>query len=86
MFNKYFSKQFSEPSVYNTNIDFGNACALDDLQFHEVDVLLILKSTNLSKAAGHDGIHGMIKKIFKSCACSLAKPLTMLFNQVYVTG
>ena len=24
--------------------------------------------------------------ILKNCACSLAKPLTMLFNQVYVTG
>ena len=83
MFNEYFSKQFSEPSVYGTDIDFKNACALDNLQFHELDVLLILKSTNPSKAAGPDGIHGMI---LKNCACSLAKPLTMLFNQVYVTG
>ena len=78
MFNEYFSKQFSEPSVYDTDIDFKNACALNNL-----DVLLILKSTNPSKAAGPDGIHGMI---LKNCACSLAKPLTMLFNQVYVTG
>ena len=83
MFNEYFSKQFSEPSVYDTDIDFKNACALNNLQFHELDVLLILKSTNPSKAAGPDGIHGMI---LKNCACSLAKPLTMLFNQVYVTG
>ena len=44
---------------------------------------LILKSTNPSKAAGPYSIHGMI---LKNCACSLAKPLTMLFNQVYVTG
>ena len=39
MFNEYFSKQFSEPSVYTTDIDFKSACALNDLQFHELTYL-----------------------------------------------
>ena len=38
MFNEYFSKQFSEPSVYDTDIYFKNACALNNLQFHKLDI------------------------------------------------
>ena len=38
MFNEYFSKQFSEPSVYDTDTDFKNTCALNNLQFHELDI------------------------------------------------
>ena len=41
-----------------------------DLKFHELDVLLLLKNINPSKAAGPDGIHSII---LKYCAASLAK-------------
>ena len=45
-----------------------------DLKFHAVDVYLILKGTNPIKAAGPDGIDGIILKI---CAASIAKPLSL---------
>ena len=45
------------------------------LNFHALDVFLILKGINAiaSKAAGPDDIHGIV---LKSCAASLAKPLS----------
>ena len=54
-----------------------------DLKLHELDVLLLLRDINPSKAAGPDGIHGMV---LKHCAASLAKPLTAMFNISFVTG
>ena len=83
LFNEYFCNQFSEPSLYNIGIDFLPNGRFHDLRFHEIDVYLILKGTNPSKAPGPDGIHGII---LKNCASSLAKPITTLFNCSYVTG
>ena len=83
LFNEYFWNQFSEPSLYNIDIDFLPTCRFHDLRFHEFDVYLILKGTNTSKAPGPDGIHGII---LKNCTSSLAKPITILFNCSYVTG
>ena len=83
LFNEYFCNQFSEPSLYNIDIDFLPNGRFHDLRFHEFDVYLILKGTNPSKAPGPDGIHGII---LKNCAGSLAKPITSLFNCSYVTG
>ncbi len=54
-----------------------------DLRFHVLDVFLILKGINSSKAAGPDGIHGTV---LKNGATSIAKPLTMMFNASFVTG
>ena len=45
--------------------------------------LWLLKNVKAGKAAGPDGIHGMV---LKNCAASLAKPLTSLFNISFVTG
>ena len=56
---------------------------LFDVQFHELDVFLLLKDINPSKTTGPDGIHGMI---LKNCTSSLAKPLTIMFNISFVTG
>ena len=83
LFNEYFCNQFSEPSLYNIDIDFLPNGRFHDLRFHEFYVYLILKGTNPSKAPGPDGIHGII---LKNCAGSLAKPITSLFNCSYVTG
>ena len=44
--------------------------------------LRILTQVRL-QSAGPDGIHGMV---LKSCAPSLAKPLTIMFNISFVTG
>ena len=54
-----------------------------DLRFHAVDVFLILKGINSGKAAGPDGIDGIV---LKNYAASLAKPLSLIFNTSFVTG
>ncbi len=54
-----------------------------DLKFHVFDVYTILKDLNPSKAAGPDGIHGIV---LKKCASRLAKPLSLMYNISYVTG
>ena len=52
-----------------------------DVTFHELDVLLLLKGINPSKAAGHDGIHGMV---LKNCASTFTKPLTIIKCLIYL--
>ena len=84
MFNTYFFSQFSDRSSYDIEVDLRNDHhKFNDLEFHALDVLLILKQTNSSKAAGPDGIDGIL---LKNCAASLAKPLTIMFNTSYVSG
>ena len=77
LFNEYFSNQFSQESHYDIDIDMRNDNNFINLKFQELDVLLLLKNINPSKAAGPDGILGMV---LKNCAPSLAKPLTIMFN------
>ena len=83
LFNKFFFEQFSGESRYDIDIDMNSNDQFMNLKFHELDVLLLLKDVNSSKAAGPDGIHGTV---LKNCAASLAKPLTLLFNISFVTG
>ena len=72
MFNKYFYKQFSEPSHYETNIDFSAA-----------RVKPLLDSLDINKAQGPDGING---SVLKNCSETLSYPLSILFNLVFNTG
>ena len=83
LFNEFFYDQFSDESSYKIDIDMNGDDQFKDLKFHELDVLLLLKNVKAGKAAGPDGIHGMV---LKHCAASLAKPLTALFNISFVTG
>ena len=85
LFNEYFYFKFSEASSYAIDTEMiNNAKGFMDLRFHVLDVLLIQKELNPSKAAGPDGIDGII---LKNCAPSIAKPLTLLFiNTSFVTG
>ena len=52
-----------------------------DLKFHELAVLWLLKNVKAGKAAGLDGIHGIV---LKNCAASLASPLTSLSSVVHI--
>ena len=72
-----------DESSYDIDIDMSTENQFMDVKFHSLDVLLLLKEVNFSKAAGPDGIHAMI---LKNCAASLSKPLTTLFNISFVTG
>ena len=84
LFNTYFFSQFSDRSSYDIEIDLRNDnYEFNKLNFHAVDVLLILKQINSSKAAGPDGIEGIL---LKNCAASLAKPLTIMFNTSFISG
>ena len=83
LFNEFFYAQFSSKSNYNIDIDMKHNDRFFDLKFHELDVLLLLREINPNKAAGPDGLHGMV---LKNCAASLAKPLTAIFNISFVTG
>ena len=80
LFNEYFYEQFCDESSYDIDINMSTENYFMDLTFHSLDVLLLLKEVHSSKAAGPDGIHGMVLKN------PLAKPLTTLFNISFVTG
>ena len=79
LFNTFFYEQFSCPSNYNIDINYNTNF---DIQFEEQDVYVILKNLDPNKAPGPDKIHG---KVLKSCAKSLAIPLTILFRTSYYT-
>ena len=82
MFNKYFYKQFSELSHYETNIDFTNDSSFD-IDFSAVRVKPLLDSVDINKVQGPDGING---SVLKNCSETLSYPLSILFNLVYNTG
>ena len=82
LFNDFFKDQFSEASDYDIDIDFSND-HLNDIEFNYCKIYKLLKNINPNKAAGPDGIHG---KVLKSCAGSLAYPLSLLFRLSYNTG
>ena len=82
MFNKYFYKQFSEPSYYETNIDFESDSTFDiDLSASRVKP--ILDNLDINKAQGPDAISGAV---LRNCSETLAYPLSILFNLSYNTG
>ena len=82
MFNKYFYKQFSEPSHYETNIDFTNDSSFD-IDFSASRVRPLLDILDINKAQGPDSING---SVLKNCSETLSYPLSILLNLVYNTG
>ena len=59
LFSEYFYEQFCDESSYDIDIYMSTKNQFIDLKFHSLDVLLLLKEFNSSKAAGPDGIHGI---------------------------
>ena len=82
LFNEYFYDQFSEPSLYNIDIDYSNDY-LFDINISPERVCDLLLNLNPNKAQGPDGIHG---RILKNCARSLGLPLSLLYHKSYCTG
>ena len=80
LFNEFFFDQFSLESKYE--IDMESNDRFFDVQFHELDVLLLLKDIKPSKTAGPDGYMTSIKKL----CIYFAKPMTIMFNISFVTG
>ena len=82
MFNKFFYDQFSEPSIYNTDITFESDNDFD-IDFSPSRVRALLAAINTNKACGPDEIPGMVLKM---CSDSVALPLSIIYKLVYNTG
>ena len=79
MFNNYFYKQFSEPSCYETDIDFTNDNTFD-IDFSAARIKPLLDNLDMNKAQGPDAISGAV---LKNCSKTLAYPLSILFTLTY---
>ena len=82
IFNNYFYKQFSEPSLYNFDIDFTNDSS-NDIDLSAARVKSVLDNLETNKAQGPDAINGVV---LKNCSKSLSYPFHKLFNLEYNTG
>ena len=82
MFNRFFFDQFSEGSSYDIDIHFQTDNDFD-IDFNTIKIRDILRNIDCNKAQGPDNIHGVI---LKTCANSLAQPLSILFKLIYNTG
>ena len=86
LFNDFFANQFSDPSSYDIPIEPDKDDPQDcesEISFSPSVVLKVLRKVKPAKAAGPDGIHGMI---LKHCDVGLARPLSMLFRISYDSG
>ena len=82
LFNAYFYDQFSESSTYQTDIDFLSG-TLFEIDFNTYSIMNMLKSIDINKSSGPDGIEGVV---LKNCALALSYPLSILFRICYVSG
>ena len=82
MFNKFFFDQFSEGSNYDIDTCFHSDNNFD-IDFNTDKIRDILRNIDCNKAQGPDNIH---RVILKTCANSLARPLSILFQLIYNTG
>ena len=82
LFNTFFHNQFSTPSKYDININFGEG-HYHNFRFEEQAIFDILKNIDANKAPGPDGIAGVI---LKKCASNLAYPLSILYNISFSMG
>ena len=82
MFNKFFFDQFSDASSYDIDISFESDNNFD-INFKTDKIRDILRNIDCNKAQGPHKIHGII---LKTCANSLAWPLSILFQLIYNPG
>ena len=82
MFNGFFFDQFSEASSYDIDICFQSDNNFD-IDFNNKRIRDILRNIDCNKAQWPDNIHGVI---LKTCASSLARPLSIIFELIYNTG
>ena len=79
-FNKVFASQCT-PLVNNSKlpdkITYNSAARLTSIKFDNNDILKIIRSLNVNKAYGPDGI---LVSVIKMCDESLVHPLSLTFN------
>ena len=64
-------------------VTYSSATRLTSLKFDNNDVLKIIRSVNVNKAHGHDGIS---IRMIKICDESLVQPLSLIFKGCIDTG
>ena len=80
IFNKFFADQcttLKNNSSLPVNQIFLTQSRLTSIDFHEDELLKIIRALNINKAHGHDDIS---IRMIKICDKSLIKPLTFLFK------
>ena len=86
-FNKYFAEQQSQPQIpFNHQLPpiiFLTETRLSSIQTTQTEVLKILKSLDIGKANGSDGVSN---RLLKETAAQIATPLTELFNSSFSTS
>ena len=82
LFSDFFYDQFSDASNYDIPLSFEDDDT-NQVDFSPEKILKLLRGINPNKAHGPENIHG---KILKSCAQSIAYPLSKIFKTSYLTG
>ena len=85
-FNKFFASHCT-PLVNNSKLPDKITCnfaaTLTSIKFGNNDILKIIRSLNVNKAHGHDGIS---VRMIKMCDESLVQPLSLIFRGCIDTG
>jgi hypothetical protein len=85
--NNYFSKQSTLDDMPNTdslpNFEYLTSTRIMDISVTEEQTLKVLQSLNVNKACGPDGIGN---KLLKNISLSIARPLSLLFNNSLTEG
>ena len=83
-FNNFFASQCT-PLVNNSKLSdkilYNCAARLISINFDSNDILKIIRSLNVNKAHGHDGIS---LRMIKICDESLVQPLLLIFKGLYI--
>ena len=64
-------------------ITYNSAARLTSIKFDNNDILKVMKSLNVNKAHGHDGI---LVRMIKMCDESLVQPFSLIFRGCIDTG
>ena len=64
-------------------ITYNSKARLTSIKFDNNDILKIIRSLNVNKAHGHDGIS---VRMIKMCDESLVQPLSLIFRVCIDTG
>ena len=85
-FNSFFASQCTPLVNYSKlpdKITYNSAARLTSIKFDNNDILKIIRSLNVNKAHGHDGI---LVSMIKMCHESLIQPLSLIFRGSVYTG
>ena len=85
-FNSFFASQCTHlvnNSKLPDKITYISAARLTSIKFDNNDILKIIRSLNVNKARGHDGI---LIRMLRMCDESLVQPLSLIFTGSIDTG